>query len=551
MFKSKNRKGAAGIKILLLLIILAAAAGAAWYFLGDKEGSSIDFSEVEKVAVNRGDLIVSILQSGELGSKRNQVIKNEMDRQTKIMYIVEDGARVKKGDLLVELDAEDIQDNLLRQQSEVSSAEASLLQAQKGLEISELKAKTDMEDAELRVQLAKLDLKKYEEAEYPQQKRKAEVAIALAEEDLKRARDEYESTRQLVEKGYTNRAELEADELAVKRREIELVNSKEDLKILIEYTHVKQQRELKNNVKQAEAALDRLKKTLESERARDLANLESRKVSLNSSQNRLKKIEEQIEKSKIYSEFDGMVFYPVSGGRWNRGNEIEKGASVYPRQDLLNFPDLTAWKIEVGVPESIIDRVKKGQDAFATIDAMPGLILEALVQKVSVVPDRGRWYDSSNKTYTVELDIPTTPSVELKPGMSTTVEIITSEKENVLQAPIQSVTKANNRFFVFGPQGKRIEVEVGLSNEDSIEIVSGLKEGDQILLYAPTDSDTRGGLKERPLNKAREEGRETKTGDTESSSENASSVEKAEKPQKAAQPQRARGEGGRGDQRPE
>jgi HlyD family secretion protein len=448
---------------------------------------------------------------------------------------------VKKNDEQVELDAEEIQNNLLNSQADVSRAEADLLNAEKGIEISDLKGATDMQDARLRVQLAELDLRKYIEAEYPQQKRKAEVAINLAEEDLKRAKDKMDSTRQLVEKGYTNRTELEADELAVTRREIELINAKEDLKILTEYSSERRLSELKNSVDQAKAALDRLEKTIESERARDLANLESRKVNLSTAKNRLANVEDQLSKSKIYSDFDGMVFYPTSSGRYGQSATIELGASVYPRQDLLNFPDLKDWKIVVGVPESIIDKVARDQRAFATIDAVPGVLLEAVVSRVGIVPDRGRWYDRSSKTYSVELDVPVAPSVELKPGMSTTVEIITAEHKDILKVPIQAVTRQDEKYYVFDSSGQRVEVEVGASNEDSIQITKGLEEGDVILLYAPVSTETRAGLRERPLDQVKgEESGTTTNGSSETKTENSRDSEepvRSETPQETPAPE--------------
>jgi len=462
-----------------------------------------------RAPVERGDLVVTILQSGELEAKRSESINNEIDREAKILYIVEDGAKVKKGDLLVELESEDLRNRLLQAESDVSRAEADLKNAQEELEIQRLKHNTDLESAQLRVQIAKLEIKKYVEAEYPQKVDKAVLDITIAKEELSRARDKLEWTKKLVEKEYASRQELESGELEVQRKEIEVKNKEVDLEILKEYTHEKELKEKENEVSEAEALVDRLQKTYASERARGEANLESKKTNLEVQRRQLKKIQDQVENTRIVSEWNGQVFYPKLRPWDNR--KIEEGASVYPRQQILQFPDLSVWKISVGVPESIIDKIRPGQKAVATIDALPGEILLANVLRVSVVPDQSRWYDSSAKTYTVTLDIPTTPSVSLKPGMSVAVEIVIDVLKNVTYVPIQAVLTEDEKHYVFladGSDVRKIPVETGENNEESIQVVNGLKEGQEVLLYAPVEAELRAGLKERPLDRAKKAGKE-------------------------------------------
>lgn len=504
-----DRGGRASVKVIVTLVIcliFLVGAGLVWK---NRQSKPTGFQHSTRADVKQGDLVVTILQSGELEAKRSESIINETDREAKILYVVDDGARIKKGDLLVELESEDLKNKLLQSESDVSRAEADLKNAQEELEIQRLKHQTDLASARLRVEVAKLELKKYVEAEYPQSVDKAVLDITVAKEELARSKDKLEWTRKLVDKEYASRQELESGELEVQRKEIEVKNKEVDLQILKEYTHVKEQKQKENEVAEAQAEVDRLDKTYASERARNEANLQSKKTALEVQRRQLKKTQDQVEKTRIVSKWNGQVFYPKLRPWDNR--KIEKGASVYPRQQLLQFPDLSAWKINVGVPESIIDKIKPGQKAVATIDALPDEILQAVVQRVGVVPDQSRWFDSSTKTYTVTLDIPTTPTVALKPGMSVAVEIVTGILKNVITVPIQAVVTDNDKHYVFladGSDVKRIPVETGENNEESIQIVSGLEKGQQVLLYAPVEAEIRGGLKERPLDKAKKEGKD-------------------------------------------
>ncbi len=531
-----RRRGAVSRKLIIALVCLAVPVGAFVVFRGGT-GRGVDPIKATRAPVKRGNLTLSILQSGELESKRSESIMNDTDREAKILSIVDDGSKVQKGEVLFELESEELTNRQLQTQSQVSSADAELKNAQEDLEIKRLKQTTDLETAKLKVEVARLELKKYMEAEYPQSVDKARLDITIAKEELARSRDKLEWSKKLVEGGYVNRQELETNQLEVQRKEIEVTNKEADLKILEQYTHIKEQKELENAVATADSEVDRLVKSFASETARSQANLESKKTSLEVQRRQLKKIEEQVENTKVLSKWDGQVFYPMMRPWDNR--KIEKGASVYPRQQILQFPDLTSWNIKAGVPESIIDKIRAGQNAVATIDALPDVVLEANVQKVSVVPDQSRWWDSSNKTYTVTLDIPTTPTVALKPGMSVAVEILTGELKDALHVPIQAVLTEEDVHYVFlvdGSQVKKTRVEIGENNEESIQITSGLKEGQEVMLYAPVEAETRAGLKERPLEKAKKAGKEVKP---------AENLPPATPPAPAAET--ANGENGRGE----
>jgi hypothetical protein len=66
--------------------------------------------------------------------------------------------------------------------------------------------------------------------------------------------------------------------------------------------------------------------------------------------------------------------------------------------------------------------------------------------------------------------------------MNANAEIITQKKDNVLILPVEAITSRRNKNYVAKKDGTSTEVQVGLYNEDNIEIISGLSEGDSVLL---------------------------------------------------------------------
>ena len=460
--------------------------------------SRVDSENAHFCRAQRGDLVVSILQTGELQAKVSRDIQNEAYRDAKIIEIVEDGGYVTNGQLIVELESSELADRFLQQKSKTATAEADLMHSQEELEIAKLKHATDLESAILKVEIAQLDLTKYTEAEYPQMVLKAQSDIKLAEQELKKARSELEGTEELYEKGYSNRQDLESDQLGVDRKEIEVRNKTKDLEILKDYTYVKRLKQLENDVAQTTSALARMKKSYASEILRNGSRLESKKIAVEIERNQLVTREKQLKNTKIYADFEGQVFYPNE----RRSVKVEKGANINFRQKILSYPDLSAWNIKVGIPEAMIDKVEMGQEAVASLDAVPGVLLRGRVEKISAVPDSQNWFNSGVKTYTVMVDVTTQPEVQLKPGMSATVEVVTDQLRDVLYVPIQSVISDKEQHFVYVvKRGRKMlrEVEIGKYNTHNIEITEGLKEDEKLLLYAEVALEADSKLKKSPL----------------------------------------------------
>jgi HlyD family secretion protein len=491
LWQRRNVKIALGLVTALVVTLLLKP---------DSSVDRVDMKTAHLCRVQRGDLVVSILQSGELKAKSSRAILNEAYRDAKITEVVEDGATVTNGQLLFELESSELSDRYLDQQSDVAEAEAGLMLAQENLEISKLKNATDIESAVLKVEISKLDLKKYTEAEYPQMVLKAESDIMLAEEELKKARSELEGTQELFDKGYSNQQDLDSDKLGVQRKEIEVRNKTTDLEILKNYTYVKRLKELRNEESKAVSALERLKKSVLSDTSSKEASIESKKTRLEIERNQLVTREEQFSNTKVYADFDGQVFYPKQR-RYGSLSKVEKGATMHYRQPILSFPDLSAWDLKVGIPEAMIDKVSQGQEAVASLDALPGLMLRGRVEKISAVPDSQDWYSSGVKKYTIMVAVDSDVDAQLKPGMSATVEIVTDQLRDVLYVPIQSVVSNKEKHYVYvvkRGRKKLNEVTIGKYNTHFIEIVDGLEEGEQLMLYAEVELEADAAFKKRP-----------------------------------------------------
>ena len=85
--------------------------------------------------VQRGPLTISLVESGSIQNSRNAIVKNEVPGNTTIIFLIPEGTHVKKGDLLVELDSSQLDDNRTKQQIIVMNAEAAYIRARENLEV--------------------------------------------------------------------------------------------------------------------------------------------------------------------------------------------------------------------------------------------------------------------------------------------------------------------------------------------------------------------------------------------------------------------------------
>ena len=440
--------------------------------------------------VKRSDFMISIVEGGTLKAVHEVTVRSEMEGQARILSIVAEGTVVKKGDLLVELDSSDLRDRIAAQEVTFQSAQFAFIQAKEALSIQKSLIESNIKEAELKVEFARSDLEKYKEGDWPQAEKTALTKITIASEELNRAKERFDYTVILQKKGYATKSELDTDSLAVKRNEIATEAAKEDLRLLQKYDYPKKVRLLESNVEQATKELERLKLRSAALISQYEADLRTRQTTLDLQENRLNKLTEQLALTRITAPQDGLVIYASSS--YQGSVLIEEGATVRQKQDIIKLPDTSSMMVEIRVHESHVQKIKPGLAAFVSIDALPDQQFRGYVRKVAVLPDSSsRYYNPNLKVYSTEIliddEIP-----DLKPGISGRAEVVITNLVNVLTVPIQAVTtvKGQQVCYIESSTGSRpVPVEVGMYNDRLIEIKSGLKEGDRVLLSPLSSSD--------------------------------------------------------------
>lgn len=161
-------------------------------------------------------------------------------------------------------------------------------------------------------------------------------------------------------------------------------------------------------------------------------------------------------------------------------NKVEKGQTVHSGEPLLVITDTNRLQIRVEVDEIDIFNVKIGQKALVSINVLPDKELSGRV--IRIAPSAQR----RNNFTIVEVIVELTQTIPLlKIGMRVDVKIVTSDKKDILYIPLTALIREDNKKYVFIYQDGIVsmrEIKTGIFNLESTEVLSGLNEGDEVII---------------------------------------------------------------------
>jgi HlyD family secretion protein len=306
-------------------------------------------------------------------------------------------------------------------------------------------------------------------------------------------------SKRLYAEKYLSETEYLADKLSVQRRKLERDVANSDLDLLQNFTYHRQIEQLTSDVNQAEMALERTERKASADVVQAKADLRAKELEFNRQKEKMKKIEDQLAKTTIYAPQDGMVVYATSSGGGRRGpfdrrDPMDIGVEVSERQDLINLPTADSMKASVDIHETSLEKVRVGLPAVITVDALAGKKFLGRVQRIAPLPDaRMQWANPDLKIYPTDIYLEDSDK-SLRTGMSCKAEIIIAQYEDTVYVPVQAVLRIAGQptVYVVNNDGSYTErkVEIGLDDNNMIRIVSGLEEGEVVLMTPPLRAAT-------------------------------------------------------------
>jgi HlyD family secretion protein len=398
-----------------------------------------------------------------------------------VLYVVEPGSPVVKGDVLIRFDTQSIDQQMEKTELDLRTAEEHLKDAMAKKRITEMDMKAERDRTEYELEKAQLSLVAYQNIELPLTAEQVIYQQLFTEHSIADQKDEIEQLGKMYAE----------DELTEETEEIVLTRSKRNLdRSEIGFELQKRRRdfdvdyrekmELKRRIRDVESkdrALEKLNIRGGTRLALAIIAVEKACRTVDQSKENLEGLAEDRALMEIKSLCDGILLH---GSKKLAGGELKRGGMVGSYNPFLTVAKPGSLGFRFSVKEEDLFKVQVGQTAECKPKAKPDLSLAATVDSLAVLPTQGKGWDG-----TAALE---GKQVDFLPGMTGTLSITHKNIEDVVVVPLKAVFQEEGKDYVNcvtdGAKEKK-QVTKGDANKKVVIITEGLAEGDRILIENP------------------------------------------------------------------
>lgn len=466
---------------LFVMLCLAAGCGA---------DSGSDARHVT-FAVTRGPLATRVVARGSLAP--NEQLSCIAKRSGYITSMAADGSRVEKGQIVVELDGGELEKETLDVNSALKVMEAELMSKLADLNNRKNQARAQVDEVERDLQLAQIEYKNLVGGAHID----PSTRIA-AGEDAKVARvsagaraRELAVLQQLRRRGVVTEEEYEGlvgqvNVLNAGARQADAV-----LERVLEGPEPDAVVEARLAVQLKAYRLNVAQKWLEDLERQEQEIEQRHKAKIRRQQTRLGRLESDLEKTRISAPAAGVLLVKTLWGR-----KVGPGRRIWRGVPLCSVADISRMVVDIKVDGRTRALLAADQHAEVVVDAIFGRVFAARVEKVGNfgrdafehLDARTREIvgEARRRVFNVRVVLDPVDDVVLKPGLMAGVTILVDEAPEVLQVPREAIrNRQDERAVVRVVTRGGIEsrpVEIGRDNGDMVEILSGVVEGESVVL---------------------------------------------------------------------
>lgn len=476
-------------------VLVVGGAVAATAVLSNNGSESKAPASMDIHVVTQRGFAITTTASGELEARNQVEIRNRMESRSTIVEVVPEGTQVRQGDVLVRLNADTIRTQLEEETLRVESARAELTAAEQQFLIQQSENESALRQANLKLELAQLELDQWKEGDVASRRQQLRLDLDRANREVERLTDRVKRSRELQSQGFLSRDELQRDELALVEAEASLERARLNREVYEEYQYPKDEKTRLSAVEEAKAEIERVQRRNESQLAQRRADLENRRRQVNIREDRLAKLEQQLEAATVRAPSSGLVVHgtTIQRGRWGGEGPLEVGRDVSSNELLIVLPDTSEMVAAVRVHESLASRLRRGQEADVTIEAAGSMTVRGRVIGIGVLAEAAdRWRDPNLREYTVRILLDSDHGADLKPSMRAEAQITLGEVEDAIAVPTQAVFTEGQIRYVYVQEGRRFvrrPVNVGRRSDRFAEIVAGVSAGERVLLREPSPGE--------------------------------------------------------------
>ena len=434
--------------------------------------------------VKTGNFINSLRESGELRALKSITIAAQKDLP--IIYLVAEGTNVKKGDVVVRFDASKYELEVDQSNAALNVAEADLHQAEKHVEAESNKMLAELDRYNVEVRLAQLQLDELKKKPLKEEAEQATLELERAKLAFDNAKKKRSILPEFVEKGIIEKSTLEEAELDFLETKATLNVAQFNYDKVLAGPTKYELDTVEIRLEQAKFALEKAQKGLESQIESLKASVKRAKANVVWTKSMLDKAQKKLQVKEIQAPRDGLVVYARSADD-KASVKIQLGMIPFEGQPLLFLPDVSIMVVDTQVNEIDVGKIEVGGEVEVKLEAFPDAIFHGKVYKIGSLAKfkkSGSTTSSGIKVFDVTIKI-TEKDPRLKPGLTAGLNLIFDRQKDIVSVPLSAVISREKKHLVFVADGGKIKertIVLGPSNERSVIVQEGLRDGEEVVL---------------------------------------------------------------------
>jgi RND family efflux transporter MFP subunit len=379
--------------------------------------------------------------------------------------LVKEGDFVSKGQLLAQIDTSDIINQVNQAKAVLQSAQTRYEQAQTAYELQKQQVQYSIQQAEATLNAARENLLMLKTGARPQEIKQVEALLAQAQANLTNAESNYQRTKTLYSQGAVAKQALDLAQMQYDVAKAQVESAKQQLELVKIGPREEQIRIAEQNVRQAEAMYELAKASEQQVRIRQ-QDMETAKAAVDQAKAAYNLALNSLKEANITSPTSGYVLSKL----------VDIGEIVAPGIPLFVIVNTSSSYVDCIASELDVSRLRVGQEVDLLFDAMPERTFK---QRISVISPAG---DPTSRSFLVRITLPQTPFM-LKPGMFARARVIVGKKSGIFLPQSCVYLEGNESYVSVVENGKAVKkkVKTGASIGDLIEILEGVKEGEEVI----------------------------------------------------------------------
>lgn len=431
---------------------------------------------------------VKVHAMGKLEPADAEVISSSLPGDSgKIIWIIQDGSKVKKGDILVRFDSENFKEQVQQLKARVSTQEAVVEALEQALQWEKSQSERLVHTAQYELKIARMELGQMKQGEGP-------MELARRLEVLNRARQKYanlkgylQDLRKLLSSGYVDEVEVTKTEMELKTALLEMEMADKKYQSFKKYILPAKLEKRKAEVERKIHGLEEMKRTGGFKIGKAKARLKEGRKRLEHLREKLTSASKFLDATVIRAPKEGTVILAEKYFNGKR-RKPRVGDKTWQGQPLIYLPEMDKMIVTAKVRELDLHNLSVGQRASISIDAFPEMEFKGTLKSIASMADQGEEYRYRGNMFSVVIDIDGFDD-RLRPGMTARVSIYGDRKEKALVIPMAALFGSRKNYFCYVKnQGawRPIPVETGLFGTNYVEIVKGVDKDDLVALVGPS-----------------------------------------------------------------